>query len=125
MNGYLVHTKPRQEMSALENLHQQGYLCCPPAIPSENLCRGLLTVAGELRHGANLDSGQTRHGACSAGQFAQGELINLLRFCQFGKNHSQSHDGVAEFKSSVELAALSIAALYCSGLPARPTDRAC
>lgn len=47
MHWYLVHTKPSQEKSALENLQRQGYQCYLPTIPSEKLRQGLLTVADE------------------------------------------------------------------------------
>ena len=47
MHWYLVHTKPRQEKCALENLLRQGYQCYLPTIPSEKLCHGLLTVSDE------------------------------------------------------------------------------
>ena len=47
MHWFLVHTKPRQEKCALENLRRQGYQCYLPTIPSEKLCHGLLTVSGE------------------------------------------------------------------------------
>jgi transcriptional antiterminator RfaH len=47
MHWYLVHTKPRQEKCALDNLHRQGYQCYLPTIPSERLRQGLLTVADE------------------------------------------------------------------------------
>lgn len=44
MHWYLVHTKPRQEKCALENLQNQGYQCYLPTIPSERLCRGSLEI---------------------------------------------------------------------------------
>jgi transcriptional antiterminator RfaH len=47
MQWYLVHTKPRQEKSALDNLHRQGYQCYLPTMPSEKLRQGLLIVADE------------------------------------------------------------------------------
>jgi transcriptional antiterminator RfaH len=47
MHWYLVHTKPRQEKCALDNLHRQGYQCYLPTIPSEKLRQGLLTISGE------------------------------------------------------------------------------
>ena len=47
MHWYLVHTKPRQEKYALDNLLRQGYLCYLPTIPSERLRQGLLTVGDE------------------------------------------------------------------------------
>ncbi len=47
MHWYLVHTKPRQEKCALDNLHQQGYQCYLPTILAEKLHQGLLTIAEE------------------------------------------------------------------------------
>ena len=45
MQWYLVHTKPRQEKCALENLERQGYPCYLPTLPAEKLRQGLLTVS--------------------------------------------------------------------------------
>ncbi|MGE4126506.1 MAG: transcription/translation regulatory transformer protein RfaH [Pusillimonas sp.] len=42
MNWYLVHTKPRQESCALENLQNQGYTCYLPMLACEKLLRGKL-----------------------------------------------------------------------------------
>ncbi len=47
MHWYLVHTKPRQEKCALDNLHRQGYQCYLPTIPAEKFRQGLITVADE------------------------------------------------------------------------------
>lgn len=47
MHWYLVHTKPRQEKCALDNLHRQGYECYLPMIPAEKLRQGLITVVNE------------------------------------------------------------------------------
>ncbi len=47
MHWYLVHTKPRQEKCALDNLQRQGYQCYLPTLPSEKLRQGLLTVSNE------------------------------------------------------------------------------
>lgn len=47
MHWYLVHTKPRQERCALDNLRWQGYQCYLPTIPSEKLRQGLLMVVDE------------------------------------------------------------------------------
>lgn len=47
MDWYLVHTKPRQEKCALENLERQGYPCYLPILPTERLRQGQLTVADE------------------------------------------------------------------------------
>jgi transcriptional antiterminator RfaH len=47
MNWYVVHTKPRQEKCALDNLNRQGYDCYLPTIPCEKIRQGLLTVLDE------------------------------------------------------------------------------
>lgn len=47
MHWYLVHTKPRQENCALENLQRQGYQCYLPTLSSEKIRQGLLTVTDE------------------------------------------------------------------------------
>lgn len=47
MRWCLVHTKPRQEKCALENLNRQGYQCYLPTLPSEKLRQGLLTFVDE------------------------------------------------------------------------------
>ncbi|MDR2880302.1 MAG: transcription/translation regulatory transformer protein RfaH [Azoarcus sp.] len=44
MHWYLIHTKPRLEKHALENLERQGYECYLPLYPTEKLCRHKLTV---------------------------------------------------------------------------------
>lgn len=47
MHWYLVHTKPKQEKCAFQNLQQQGYRCYLPMLPVEKLHLGNLTVVDE------------------------------------------------------------------------------
>lgn len=47
MHWHLVHTKPRQEKCALENLERQGYQCYLPILPIEKLRQGVVTVDDE------------------------------------------------------------------------------
>jgi transcriptional antiterminator RfaH len=47
MDWYLVHTKPRQEARALENLERQGYECFFPTLSVEKLSRGTIKVVQE------------------------------------------------------------------------------
>ena len=47
MNWYLIHTKPRLEQCALENLQNQGYACFLPQIRAEKLRRGKLVEVDE------------------------------------------------------------------------------
>lgn len=41
---YLIHTKPRQEQRALDNLQRQGYPCFLPLVQAEKLRRGRRVV---------------------------------------------------------------------------------
>jgi transcriptional antiterminator RfaH len=45
MNWYLIHTKPRQERCALDNLQWQGYECYFPTMPAEKLRLGKISTA--------------------------------------------------------------------------------
>lgn len=47
MHWYLVHTKPRQEACALQNLNEQGYDCYLPLLSSEKLLRGQISKTSE------------------------------------------------------------------------------
>lgn len=47
MHWYLIHTKPRQERRALQNLEQQGYECYLPMITVEKLKQGMLSLVDE------------------------------------------------------------------------------
>lgn len=47
MRWYLIHTKPKQEKAALENLERQGYVCYLPLMKVEKLRQGGVVVADE------------------------------------------------------------------------------
>lgn len=47
MHWYLIHTKPRLEKTALENLERQNYRCYLPMLMAEKLRKGQLTLAQE------------------------------------------------------------------------------
>ena len=47
LNWYVVHTKPRQEQRALENLEAQGYCCYLPVIQAEKIRRQKLIIEQE------------------------------------------------------------------------------
>ncbi|MDR2366145.1 MAG: hypothetical protein LBD68_09915, partial [Zoogloeaceae bacterium] len=47
MRWHLIHTKPRQEKRAVENLKRQGYTCYLPIISTEKLRRGVLALVEE------------------------------------------------------------------------------
>jgi transcriptional antiterminator RfaH len=47
MNWYVIHTKPRQESRALQNLESQGYECYLPQLTKQRLHRGVIDLAQE------------------------------------------------------------------------------
>lgn len=47
MHWYLIHTKPKQEKYALENLERQGYQCYLPTLPCEKIRQGSLSLCDE------------------------------------------------------------------------------
>ncbi len=47
LHWYLVHTKPRQEDIALDNLVRQNFECYLPTLPVEKIRRGNLTLLDE------------------------------------------------------------------------------
>jgi transcriptional antiterminator RfaH len=47
MHWYLVHSKPRQERLAFDNLTRQGYACYLPVLPTEKIRQGAITLADE------------------------------------------------------------------------------
>lgn len=47
MHWYLIHTKPRQEATALEHLTRQGYSCYLPRIKVEKISRSKLHIVTE------------------------------------------------------------------------------
>ncbi len=47
MPWYLIHTKPRQEKVALENLERQGYTCLLPMLPKEKIRKRSIDASAE------------------------------------------------------------------------------
>lgn len=47
MHWYLIHTKPKQERIALENLERQGYDCYLPMHRAEKLRKSAVTIVDE------------------------------------------------------------------------------
>ena len=47
MDWYLIHTKPRQEKCALQNLEQQGYECFLPMLSVEKIRQNQLAIIEE------------------------------------------------------------------------------
>ena len=68
MNWYLIHTKPRQERCALNNLQWQGYECYFPTMPAEKIRLGKLGVIDQMNGHRLLKKGGGVNG-CRLKQF--------------------------------------------------------
>lgn len=62
MSWFLIHTKPKQEWIALQNLSRQGYECYLPHRPVEKLRRQKLTLVNEALFPRYLFVKQTDEG---------------------------------------------------------------
>lgn len=47
MHWYVIHTKPRDERRALENLERQGYTCYLPMMAAEKIRQGKIALVDE------------------------------------------------------------------------------
>ena len=75
MEWFLIHTKPRQEVIALENLERQDYPCYLPMLPTEKLRQGKLITLQEPLFPRYLsfssDSGRRRRVGPLSGRHAE------------------------------------------------------
>ncbi len=66
MNWYVIHSKPRQEQRALDNLQRQGFECYLPTVTVERIRQGVVSEVVEalfprylfIRLGNALDTGK-------------------------------------------------------------------
>lgn len=98
MNWYVIHSKPRQEQRALENLSRQGFECYLPILSVEKIQRGALRLASEPmfprylflasnrpNQGLNWTAIRSTKGVCNLVSFGQtpatasASLISSLR----------------------------------------------
>jgi transcriptional antiterminator RfaH len=103
MHWYLVHTKPRQEWCALENLRRQGYQCYLPTLPSEKLRQGLLSVADEPLFPRYLFIRLGLGGAAKSWAPIR-STKGVSRLVSFGIEPARVHDGLVELLRTQEAA---------------------
>jgi transcriptional antiterminator RfaH len=103
MHWYLVHTKPRQEKSALTNLEQQGYQCYLPTMPSERLRQGSLTVLDEPLFPRYLFI-RLGHGDTAKSWAPIRSTRGVSRLVKFGVEPAKVDDGLIDVLKSREVA---------------------
>lgn len=103
MHWYLVHTKPRLEKCALENLERQQYRCYLPMIATEKLRKGELTLVDEPLFPrylfVQLDTGMSAP-SWSPIRSTKG----VSRMVSFGSEPAKVHDDLIEMLMSHETA---------------------
>lgn len=95
MNWYLIHSKPRQEYTARQNLEQQGYECYLPLLPAEKLRQGALSVIDEPLFPRYLFI----HLDPSGGSQSWGPVRStkgVSRLVSFGSKPAKVEDGLVE-----------------------------
>ncbi|MDR1423342.1 MAG: transcription/translation regulatory transformer protein RfaH [Azoarcus sp.] len=101
MHWYLIHTKPRQEKCALENLERQSYECYLPLLPTEKIRKRKLTVIEAplfpryLFIRLSLDSTFRSWAPIRS-------TIGVSRLVSFGNRPAQADDGLIELLKSHE-----------------------
>ena len=101
MHWYLVHTKPRQEVRAQENLERQGYECYLPVFPKEKLRQNRVSIASEplfLRY-LFIRLGQ---GHADQSWTPIRSTKGVSRLVSFGMNPAKVPDGLIDHLRSTE-----------------------
>ena len=106
MHWYLIHTKPKQEKCALDNLQRQGYQCYLPTLPSEKLRQGLLMVSDEPLFPRYLFI-QLGHGDSAKSWSPIRSTKGVSRLVCFGGEPARVSDGLIELLRTQEVSAQS------------------
>ena len=102
MSWYVIHSKPRQEQRALDNLVRQGFECYLPTVAVERLRRGQVSRVVEalfprylfIRLGDALDSGK--------GWGSIRSTQGVSRLVTFGGEAAKAPDHLIETLQAVE-----------------------
>lgn len=124
MHWYLVHTKPRQEKCAQENLVRQGYECYLPTFPKEKLLQSGVAIADEPLFPRYLfiRLGQGHTDQSWAPIRSTRGVSQLVRF---GVNPAKVHDGLIDCLRATEAAVqANPERLFTLGEQVRLTDGA-
>lgn len=106
MNWYLVHTKPRQEKCALENLIRQGYECYLPMLRTEKIRQRILAIVDEPLFPRYLFI-RLGKGDSAKSWSPIRSTLGVSRLVCFGVEPATVNEGLIEFLRSQELSAHS------------------
>lgn len=124
MHWYLVHTKPRQEKCALENLERQGYECYLPTFPKEKLLQRGVAIADEPLFPRYLFI-RLGQGHTDQSWAPIRSTRGVSRLVRFGVNPAMVHDGLIDSLRATEAAMqANPEPLFTEGEQVRLTDGA-
>lgn len=124
MHWYLVHTKPRQEKCALENLERQGYECYLPTFPKEKLLQSGVAIADEPLFPRYLFI-RLGQGHTDQSWTPIRSTKGVSRLVRFGVNPAKVHDGLIDSLRATEASVqANPEPLFTSGEQVRLTDGA-
>lgn len=103
MHWYLVHTKPRQEKCALENLERQGYECYLPTFPKEKLLQSGMAIADEPLFPRYLFI-RLGQGHTDQSWTPIRSTKGVSQLVRFGVNPAKVHDGLIDCLRATEAA---------------------
>jgi len=103
MHWYLVHTKPRQEVCAQENLERQGYECYLPVFPKEKLRQNRVSIASEPLFPRYLFI-RLGQGHADLSWTPIRSTKGVSRLVRFGVNPGKVHDGLIDSLRATEAA---------------------
>lgn len=124
MHWYLVHTKPRQEVCAQENLERQGYECYVPVFPKEKLRQNGVSVVNEPLFPRYLFI-RLGQGHADQSWTPIRSTKGVSRLVSFGKNPAMVPDGLIDHLRSTEaVVQANPERLFTQGDQVRLTDGA-
>ncbi|RFB67116.1 MULTISPECIES: transcription/translation regulatory transformer protein RfaH [unclassified Herbaspirillum] len=123
MRWYLIHTKPRQEKLARENLERQGYTCYLPLLPTEKFLRGKLTISAEPLFPRYLFI-RLDHGGTAKSWSPIRSTKGVSRLVTFGTKPAIVSDALIDVLKSLEAAKQQPQPLFLPGERVRLTSGA-
>ena len=124
LHWYLVHTKPRQEKWAQENLERQGYECYLPVFPKEKLRQSGVDIAHEPLFPRYLFI-RLGQGHADQSWTPIRSTKGVSQLVRFGVNPAKVHDGLIDYlRATEDVLQSSPERLFTQGDQVRLTDGA-